>query len=130
MLSLPIVSFIRNNWHLMVLAIVAIFIALWDPAYNIVGAFCYLPLLALGVIIGARFVIHCAFFKSIEAYTDQTTTKIRVWDDKLNAWIDQPIGNFTSDFHLLAPSTKCWMVIIVRVAFAIAVTLLVMRFWH
>ena len=125
----PLVAFIRKNFVAVIVLLGSVFLALAEASFGFLGQLAYAPALIVATLILARILRTLASRSTTGAYTDQLITTVKSWDEKLNAYTDKSVGNFTTDFHALDPKSKVWITVVDRGIALIAIAIIVQHLW-
>ena len=100
LLKLPIVSYIRRYWYVLVLLYLAYLFARAESVWNVIDVFAYMPLALLAIAATGLFFRNIFHRKTTDQFVDS--------------------GDFAREFRVLPPREKVWFTMIQWTGYMIA----------
>jgi hypothetical protein len=123
-LTLPIVAVLRRNVLLLLLLVGAVFLALDDRVFKILGGLIYAPALFLGTFFLVAVARHVFHRKTMDAYADPLITE----QYDANGGVSK-VPTFVDDFFSLSPEKRATLYVAQGIGYVIAGAIIISTVW-
>lgn len=123
-LTLPVVAYVRRNVLLLTLLVGAVFLALDDRAFKVLGGLIYSPALVFATIALSALILHIFHRKSFDAYADPLVTEKKEADGTTT-----PVPTFATDFIALPAFQRATLYTAVRIGYALVIAIILATVW-